>query len=132
MVASCNCTSGHELDGLRILVVEDWLPLARELRYQLLTAGAQVVGPAGNLTKAMQFAECELIDAALLDIDLNGQRVFPVAELLLERGIPFVFVTAYDTIEIPEELQSAPLVAKPAPFPVLSEIISKAIHDAGT
>lgn len=82
------------LDGKRILVVEDEPLIAMMVEDMLAELGAQVIGPAGSLAEALLLAE-EQIDAALLDVNLEGERVYPVAERLTVRGVPFVFATGY-------------------------------------
>lgn len=116
------------LEGKRVLVVEDEMLLALDLEEGLLEAGCLVVGPAGNLRVALRMAEAEDIDAAILDVNLAGERVFPVAQILNERGIPFVFATAYAGTEelYPADVKSAPRLAKP--YSVAQAII--ALRDA--
>lgn len=111
------------LQGLRILVVEDWLPLAREMRHRLESVGAEVVGPAGRVNHALDLAGRSELNGAVLDIDLHGERVFPVARVLQERGIPFIFVSGFEDIEVPEDLKSAPFFNKPVRFDNLHERI---------
>ena len=77
---------------MRVLIVEDALLLALELEAGLTEAGAIVVGSAGDLTEAMGMVGLT-IDAAVLDANLNGESVRPVAEALAARGVPFVFAT---------------------------------------
>lgn len=99
----------------RILVVEDIGLIAFDLAQTLEDAGAIVVGPAGDLETAIQIASRETLDGALLDVDLFGQRSFPVADVLLSRGIPFVFVTGEsDFSSWPGHLRNQPRVPKPA------------------
>src|SRR4051794_31662171 len=81
-----------ELDGRRVLIVEDevWSSLA--LEEALTAAGCIVIGPVGTVVDAIRIAKADWIDAALLDIKLGGERVFEVANALRERGIPFAFL----------------------------------------
>src|SRR3546814_9846381 len=85
----------RSLAGLRILVVEDELLVALELEMMLIGLGCDVVGPASRLEKAMQLAAAEAIDGAILDVNLRGRPVYPVATALKARGIPFLFSTGY-------------------------------------
>ena len=82
------------LRGKRILVVEDEPLVAMMIEDILLGAGAEIVGPAATLANALELVD-QPIDAALLDVNLAGERVYPVARRLLHRGIPFVFATGY-------------------------------------
>jgi PAS domain S-box-containing protein len=98
--------------GLRLLIVEDALLLALELEAGLTEAGAVVVGSAGDLGEAMGMIGLD-IDAAVLDANLNGESVRPVAEALAARGVPFVFATGYGDDKITPELFGAPVIRKP-------------------
>jgi DNA-binding response OmpR family regulator len=72
-----------------------------------------IVGPVATLEKALKLAEEEEFDAAILDVTIRGGKVFPVAELLLRRGIPFVFASGYGDWALPEELRDKPRLTKP-------------------
>ncbi len=81
----------------KILVVEDEILVAMFIEDLLIGMGHDVVGPASRLGTAMEYARDSVIDFAVLDVNLAGETSFPVAELLRERGIPFVFATGYGT-----------------------------------
>lgn len=101
-----------DLSGSRVLIVEDAVLLALELETGLADAGATVVGPAYELEEAMALLD-QPIDAAVLDANLNGLSVMPVAEALAARGVPFVFATGYgDTGGAPTGFD-APIIRKP-------------------
>ena len=100
------------IEGLRILVVEDAMLLALELEAGLTEAGAIVVGTAGDLAEAMSMVGLA-IDCAVLDANLNGESVAPVAEALKARGVPFVFATGYGDDKIMPDTQGAPVIRKP-------------------
>lgn len=99
------------LQGARVLIVEDAVLLALELETGLEDAGARIVGPAYELGEAMALLD-QPIDAAVLDVNLNGQIVTPVALELTRRGGPFVFATGYGGAGAPEGF-SAPIIRKP-------------------
>lgn len=102
------------LAGMRILVVEDEYLLADDLREALTQAGAQVLWPVPSVDDAQALIAREAaIDAAVLDINLRGEMVFPVADLLAARGVPFAFATGYDEWALPERFVGAPRVEKP-------------------
>jgi DNA-binding response OmpR family regulator len=82
------------LHGRRILVVEDDSIIAMDLRHILETAGAAVIGPAYKLDTAHRLIDCEAFDAAVLDVRLGRENTLPLADLLLARGIPFLFQTS--------------------------------------
>jgi two-component SAPR family response regulator len=82
---------------LTVLIVEDNLIPALEIEDIIRELGCEVVGPVGKLSEVMKLIETTPLDAALLDVDLkNGEKVYPAADLLGARGIPFAFFTAYD------------------------------------
>lgn len=84
------------LQGRRVLVAEDEGLIGLELRATLEAAGAEVVGPATNLSALSRLAATERLDVALLDVNLQGRTSFPAAAILADRGVPFVFCTGYD------------------------------------
>jgi CheY-like chemotaxis protein len=84
-----------ELSGMRILVVEDEPLLAMASADLLAESGCTVAGPATSVKQGMQLIEQEDVDGAILDINLGGEMVFPLADALAERSIPFVYVTGY-------------------------------------
>ena len=100
------------LKGARVLIVEDAVLLARELETGLAEAGAEVVGPAYELEEAMALLD-RPIDAAVLDANLNGRSVTPVAEVLFQRKIPFVFATGYGETGGAPGGFDAPVIRKP-------------------
>jgi PAS domain S-box-containing protein len=102
----------RSLNGSRVLIVEDAVLLALELETGLSEAGAEVVGPAYELEEAMALLD-RPIDAAVLDANLNGRSVTPVAEALARRNVPFVFATGYgETGGAPGGFE-APVIRKP-------------------
>ena len=100
-----------DIAGLKVLIVEDSLLLAMELEAGLEDSGVEVVGCASELSEALQMLELTF-DAAVLDADLNGQSVAPVAEVLRREGRPFVFATGYADKAAPMGFD-APIVRKP-------------------
>ncbi|WP_407909141.1 response regulator [Lysobacter claricitrinus] len=98
----------------RLLVVEDEYLIADEMRRDLEALGANVIGPAPNVATAISLMRGGAIDGAILDINLAGETVFPVAAALEERRIPFVFWTAYESWTLPSEFRDRPRLAKPS------------------
>jgi DNA-binding response OmpR family regulator len=88
---------GEKLLGMRVLIVEDEALVAIDLQFAFEDAGAEVLGPAMCLKDALAMAEnvTAQIDCALLDVDLAGHDVYPVAQVLQRRGIPFIFHTGH-------------------------------------
>lgn len=103
------------ISGLRIMVVEDEFWIAQDMAEALTLAGVEVIGPISNTDQAMGWLrENRPVDAAVLDINLSGENVFPLANALVERGVPFIFTTGYDTHTLPEPLRGIPRIEKPA------------------
>ncbi|HWH18257.1 MAG TPA: response regulator [Allosphingosinicella sp.] len=102
-----------ELAGRRILVVEDSPVVAVVLEEILLDLGCEVGGPIGNMAFAVEFAESEALDGAIIDLNIRGGKVYPVAEVLAARGIPFLLASGYADWSMPEQWQSRPRLAKP-------------------
>jgi DNA-binding NtrC family response regulator len=96
-----------------VLVVEDEAPVALDLEQTLQAEGCVVVGPVAWLERALLHASLEPIDVALLDVNLAGSLVFPVADALAARDIPFVFLTGYDSTILPERFRQRPFCQKP-------------------
>ena len=99
--------------GWRILIVEDDYFIADDLATDFEKAGLEIVGPVPSLTKALQLIEEGLIDGAVLDINLDGEKVYEVADALMSRGVPIVFVTGYERPSIPDRYRNVPLCLKP-------------------
>lgn len=104
-----------ELQALRVLVVEDRGLIADRIALILREAGGVVIGPAATLGAGLDLArhEADRIGAALLDIDLQGETVYPLAELLQARGAPFLFMTGYGEMAILPGWRGAPRLEKP-------------------
>jgi CheY-like chemotaxis protein len=100
--------------GLRVLVVEDELLIALALEDILLSLDCEVVGPVAQVDEALQLATSEPFDGALLDVNVRGRLVYPVAEALMARSVPIVFCSGYsDTGIMPSRFRSMPQVPKP-------------------
>ena len=102
-----------KLDGLRVLVVEDEMMVSMLIEDMLSELGCQVVGPASRLDEALALAKDADIDCAVLDVNLGGQPIFPVADLLRERGCPFAFATGYGDAGLREVDRGSPVLQKP-------------------
>lgn len=102
-----------ELTGLRAMVVEDEGPVALLVEDMLMELGCEVVASAAEVERACALARTATIDVALLDLNLAGKSALPVAHVLRERGIPFVFSTGYGVTELAAEFRSQPTLAKP-------------------
>jgi CheY-like chemotaxis protein len=102
--------------GLRVLLVEDSALVALGVREALEEKGVIVVGPFVDVRSAQNAVERLDFDVALLDVDLNGEPVWPVADLLADARLPFLFLTAYESHKVaPDRFSGRPTVAKPHP-----------------
>ena len=93
------------LRGKRVLVVEDEALIAVMVEDMLLEMGSEVVGPAATIEAALELARREDIDAAVLDVNVRGQRIDPVAEALMARGVPVLFATGYGEVRLASGVQ---------------------------
>jgi CheY-like chemotaxis protein len=101
------------LADLRILVVEDEVFIAWEIEERLQRLGCQVVGPVGQLEHALQLARSAALDGALLDVNIKGGVVYPVAAELLARQVPVILSTGYAPSTLPPEFRDLPYLRKP-------------------
>lgn len=99
--------------GKRLLVVEDEFVIALDLQHLLESAGHEVAGLAASVADALALAETAVVDGAILDVNLRGERVGAVADLLARRAVPFVFVSGYGSSGRPSGHEGVPVLAKP-------------------
>ena len=111
--------------GNRILVVEDEPLVAMNLSKSLVELGFSVVGPYSTLAKAATAAVETEVDAALLDVNLSGQTVYPVAEILASKNVPFAFITGYGTEALPSKYANAPVLQKPVDQRTLQNLLAQ-------
>ena len=99
--------------GKRVLVAEDDYFIAKGLARSLKAAGAEVVGPVPTVAEALEALRNTVVDAAVLDINLRGEPVFAVADVLMACDVPFVFATGYSASAIPDRYAPVPRCEKP-------------------
>ncbi|MEI7805558.1 MAG: response regulator [Hyphomicrobiales bacterium] len=97
----------------KILLVEDEYLIRMLLEDMLSDLGYTVAGAASTVAEAVELAKKETFDLAILDVNLDGEEVYPVAEVLTARKLPFVFVTGYGGSGLPEKYRSRPTLQKP-------------------
>lgn len=97
----------------RVLVVEDEMTIVLAIEEALLDLGAQVIGPVSRLDEALRLATEAFIDAAILDVNIRGGNSYPVADILTERGIPFVFCSGYGNWALEKRHRHRPHLTKP-------------------
>lgn len=102
------------LQDRRVLVIEDESLVAMLLETVLEDLGCTPVGPASSVDEGLRLIESETtLDAALLDVNVAGRQVFPAAEALKARGVPFVFSTGYGEGGLPDDWRGHPTIQKP-------------------
>ena len=120
-----------ELNGKRVIVVEDDYLLATGLCSDFRSLGATVLGPAPTPFYALQLIgnkERRKLDAAVLDVHLHGTTVFDVADVLRQRGVPFVFATGSEPTAIPKRFEDAPVLQKPFERSTVVQAVIKVMH----
>ena len=101
------------LQGLRVLVVEDEMMVSMLIEDMLTDLGCTVVGPASRLDEAIELVGRTELDCAVLDVNLGGQPIFPLADILRAKGAPFAFATGYGDAGLRAEDKGSPLLQKP-------------------
>jgi len=119
------------LSGCRLLLVEDEMMVAWAVEEVLCDWGCTVVGPVARAGKALALLDAEAVDMALLDISLNGERSYHVADALEARGVPFVFLTGYGRDSLPSRYRSHALVQKPFDQSELGDVLTKLLASRG-
>lgn len=98
---------------MRVLIAEDEFLVGIQLEEDLRSAGCAIVGPFATLEAAIRASRGERFDLAILDINLNGTRVYPLADELAARAIPYIFLSGYLPTDLPERFRRSPQIAKP-------------------
>lgn len=118
----------HERSSWRVFVVEDEMLLALMIEDMLADLGHQVVALATRLEPAVTLARTVDVDVAVLDINLAGVQSFPIADVLKERGIPFLFATGYGALGLNEAHSDALTLKKPFEAKDLSAAIADVLR----
>lgn len=113
------------LTGQRILIVEDQAILAFEMRALLQQLGCDVVGPVATLAQALEAARTEPLDGAILDVNLDGELIYPVADILRERHVSFLLATGFGIEALPQRFLRSPILEKPFVFDALERMAAK-------
>jgi CheY-like chemotaxis protein len=122
----------EQLHGRRILIVEDEYLIAADLAQSLGDFGATVIGPASTVAEAMTLLGAEpSVDAAVLDVQLRGEKTYPIAQVLLARGIRVVFATGYLGEAIASQFAQVPRLEKPVDTRALAAALGQ-YEDVGS
>lgn len=119
-----------ECKSCRVLVVEDESLLAFMIEDALDRLGHDVIGPVSRLDKAIALAQEARFDAAILDVTIRGGNIFPVAEILQSKGIPFVLSSGYSDWALPENLKGRQRLTKPFSVAQLDRALADLCADA--
>jgi DNA-binding response OmpR family regulator len=113
-------------DGLRgqhVLIVEDEYFLAQDLAGYLEDLGVKVLGPAASVAQALRLVESGEVQGAVLDVNLRGERVYPVADALRRKHVPFIFASGYGSEMEPGAYAEVPRCIKPVDYVVLAKTL---------
>jgi CheY-like chemotaxis protein len=117
-----------ELRGLRVLLLEDEALVSMLLEAMLEQMGCEVVGPAMRVAQAIALALTDPPpNVAILDVNVHGETAFPVADVLRERDIPFMFASGYGGAALPEAWSGTPVLQKPFTSLQLSEALRSSL-----
>jgi two-component SAPR family response regulator len=126
----------RDVTGCRVLVVEDETLIAILIEDVLAAMKCEILGPVGKLETAIQIAQEGKFDIAILDVTIRGGKVYPVAEHLLARGVPFVLASGYGDWALPSSLRTQRRLTKPFTAAELEEqirlLFAKAVESRGT
>jgi CheY-like chemotaxis protein len=120
-------SAAHELAGRRVLVIEDESMVMMLLQDMLGDIGCVVVDSASRFDEAIAKARTSAFDVAILDVNLNGERTFPIAEVLTERGQRFAFATGYGVGSLPPRFGGRPVLQKPFQQQELERVLRAAL-----
>lgn len=123
----------QDMTGLSVLLVEDEYLMASDLAAAFEVRGARVIGPAASVIQAIALIdEGPRPDVAVLDVNLAGERVFAVADRLMQDGVPFVLTTGYDAAALPSRFENRPRLEKPISPTVVMAAVSNLIERRGS
>jgi CheY-like chemotaxis protein len=114
------------LPGRRVLIAEDEYLLASKMVEEFAKLGVETIGPASTVKRALDLVEhCGPLDAAMLDIKLRNEMIFPVADALRARGVPFVFTTGYNQKIIPDGYKDVVRYEKPFDVAEIARVVAQ-------
>ncbi|RXH25215.1 chemotaxis protein CheY [Bradyrhizobium nanningense] len=128
-VSSTSSRQRAPLMGRRILVVEDEYFLADDIGNALRKLGAEIAGPVGHIEDAVEMLHNGgALDAAVLDVNIRAQSIFPIARELRARQVPFVFTTGYDRLSIETEFRDVQLWEKPIDIVAMAQNLASLVR----
>jgi CheY-like chemotaxis protein len=119
--------SRRELSNRRVLVVEDEMMIAMLIEDMLDEFGCKLVGPATNVPRALELVAKENVEIAVLDLNLDGQDTYAIAEALQQKNVPFIFATGYGSTGLRQEYGNRPVLQKPFQARDLESALAEAL-----
>ena len=120
-----------ELHGRRILLVED-SPVVGPFTADILgELGCEVIGPAPNMAAARELVDGEKFDAAIMDVHIRGERIFPLLDLLDKNGVPFLLTSGYADWAMPDKWRERPRLQKPYTIGDIEQALTRLLAAAG-
>ena len=117
-------------EGCSVFLVEDEVMIRMMVADMLEELGYRVVAEAGEISEAVRFAQSAAFDLAILDVNVNGKVITPVAELIKARNLPFIFATGYGSSGLPEDYRDRPALQKPFQLETLAQVIDSTLRSA--
>ena len=118
------------LSGRSVFLVEDEVMIRMMVADMLEELGYKIAAEAGDIPEAMRLAEATQFDIAILDVNVNGKVISPVADLIKARNRPFIFATGYGSSGLPEQYRDRPALQKPFQLETLAQMINATLKDA--
>ena len=116
--------------GCSVFLVEDEVMIRMMVADMLEELGYRIAAEAGEISEALKLAQSTDFDFAILDVNVNGKVISPVADLLRARNRPFIFATGYGSSGLPEEYRDRPALQKPFQLETLARMIDTTLKDA--
>ena len=122
--------SKPELSNRKVLVVEDEMMIAMLIEDMLDEFGCKLVGPATSVPRALELIGTEQVEVAVLDLNLDGQDTYAIADALRQRNVPFIFATGYGSTGLRQEYGNRPVLQKPFQASDLEIALVRALTDS--
>jgi CheY-like chemotaxis protein len=119
--------SNRELSNRRVLVVEDEMMIAMLIEDMLEEFGCKLLGPATNVPRALELIGKENVDIAVLDLNLDGQDTYAIADALQQKNVPFIFATGYGSTGLRKGYGKWPILQKPFQAKDLETALAEAL-----
>ena len=117
-------------EGCSVFLVEDEVMIRMMVADMLEELGYSVAAEAGEISEAVRLAQSTVFDLAILDVNVNGKVITPVAELIKARNLPFIFATGYGSSGLPEDYRDRPALQKPFQLETLAQMINSTLKSA--